>query len=56
MDPNHIGYNGVGGMIFVSTTGTKIVDIQGDQIINNLRNENVSRCGKYEEAGLVGRF
>ena len=44
MDPNHIGYNGVGGMIFVSTTGTKIVDIQGDQIINNLRNENVSRC------------
>lgn len=58
MDPNHIGYNGVGGMIFVSTTGTKIVDIQGDQIINNLRNENVSRCMLWLEnmrrQGLLG--
>ena len=45
-------------MIFVVTTGTKIVDIQGNEIINNLRNENVSRCMLWLEnmrrQGLLG--
>ncbi|MBD5104444.1 MAG: carbohydrate ABC transporter substrate-binding protein [Ruminococcaceae bacterium] len=58
MDPNHIGYNGVGGMIFVLTTGTKIVDIQGNEIINNLKTENVSRTMLWLEdmrrQGLLG--
>lgn len=58
MNPNHIGYNGVGGMIFVLTTGTKIVDIQNNEIVNNLRNENVSRCMLWLEnmrrQGLFG--
>lgn len=58
MDSNHIGYNGVGGMSFVLTTGTKVIDVQGDQIINNLRTENVTRCMQWLEGmrknGLLG--
>lgn len=58
MDPNHIGYNGVGGMIFVLSTGTKVIDVQGDQIINNLKNENITRCMSWLENmrknGLLG--
>lgn len=58
MDPNHIGYNGVGGMSFILTTGTKVIDVQGDQIINNLRTENVTRCMNWLENmrknGLLG--
>lgn len=49
MDPNHIGYNGVGGMIFVLTTGTKVIDVQGNQIINNLKSENTTRCMSWLE-------
>ena len=58
MDPAHIGYNGVGGMSFVLTTGTKTIDIQNGQIINNLRDENVQRCMTWLEGlrreGLLG--
>lgn len=58
MSPDHIGYNGVGGMIFVLTTGTKVIDITGGEIINNLRNENVQRCMQWLEGmrkeGLLG--
>ncbi|MCI8602667.1 MAG: extracellular solute-binding protein [Ruminiclostridium sp.] len=58
MDPNHIGYNGVDGMIFVLTTGTKLIDIHDGEIVNNLRNENVSRCMLWLEnmrrQGLIG--
>ena len=58
MDPNHIGYNGVGGMIFVLTTGTKVIDVQGNQIINNLKSENTTRCMSWLENmrknGLIG--
>lgn len=59
IDPvNHISYNGVGGMSFVLTTGIKTIDVQGDQIINNLKNENISRCMQWIEGmrknGLLG--
>lgn len=59
IDPvNHISYNGVGGMIFVLTTGVKVIDIKDDQIINNLKNENISRCMQWIENmrknGLLG--
>lgn len=58
MNPSHIGYNGVDGMIFVLTTGTKIIDIENGEIKNNLRNENVSRCMLWLEnmrrQGLIG--
>ena len=58
MNPDHIGYNGVGGMSFVLTTGTKTIDIENGQIINNLRNENVQRCMTWLEGlrkeGLLG--
>ena len=55
---DHIGYNGVGGMSFVLTTGTKTIDIENGQIINNLRNEDVQRCMTWLEGlrkeGLLG--
>ncbi|MCH5200424.1 MAG: extracellular solute-binding protein [Oscillospiraceae bacterium] len=58
MDPSHIGYNGVGGMSFVLTTGTKTIDIQNGQIINNLQNEKVQDCmswlEKMRKEGLLG--
>lgn len=58
ISPDHIGYNGVGGMIFIMTTGTKTIDITGGQIINNLKSENVSRCMQWLEGmrknGLLG--
>ena len=58
MSPDHIGYNGVGGMSFVLTTGTKTIDIKDGEIINNLRNENVQRCMTWVEdmrkEGLLG--
>ena len=58
MSPDHIGYNGVGGMSFVLTTGTKTIDIQNGQITNNLRSENVQRCMTWLEGmrkeGLLG--
>ena len=58
ISPDHIGYNGVGGMSFVLTTGTKTIDIENGQIINNLRNENVQRCMTWLEGlrkeGLLG--
>lgn len=58
MDSDHIGYNGVGGMIFVMTTGIKTIDITDGNIINNLKNENVNRCMLWLEnmrkQGLLG--
>lgn len=58
MDSNHIGYNGVGGMIFIMTTGTKTIDISDGNIINNLKSENVNRCMQWLEnmrkQGLLG--
>lgn len=58
MDDNHIGYNGVGGMSFVLTTGKKTIDVQGSEIINNLRDADVTRCmswlGDMRKNGLLG--
>lgn len=57
-DPNHIGYNGVGGMAFVLTTGKKVVEVNGSDIINNLRDADVTRCmqwlEKLHKGGLTG--
>ena len=58
MDSDHIGYNGVGGMIFIMTTGTKTIDITDGNIVNNLKSENVNRCMLWLEnmrkQGLLG--
>ena len=59
IDPvNHIGYNGVGAMSFVVTTGQKAIDIQNGEIINNLRNPDIQRCMTWLEGmrknGLLG--
>lgn len=57
-DPNHIGYNGVGGMSFILTTGKKVIDVQGSEIINNLKDPDVTRCmtwlGDMHKDGLLG--
>lgn len=57
-DNNHIGYNGVGGMSFVLTTGKKAIDVQGSEIINNLKDADVTRCmtwlGDMRKNGLLG--
>ena len=57
-DPNHIGYNGVGGQSFVLTTGKKTIDVTDNDIINNLKDQDVSRCMQWLEKlhkdGLVG--
>lgn len=57
-DTNHIGYTGVSALSFVTTTGTKMIDVQDNQIINNLKNENVQRAMEFVEdlcrQGLTG--
>lgn len=45
----HIGYTGVSAMSFVSTTGTKLIDVKDGEIINNLKNENVQRAMEFVE-------
>jgi len=57
-DPNHIGYTGVSAASFVATTGTKLIDVQNGEIINNLKTENVQRAMEFVEdicrQGLTG--
>lgn len=57
-DANHVGYTGVGAGSFVSTTGIKLIDVKDNQIINNLKNENVQRAMEFCEnlcrQGLTG--
>ncbi len=57
-DSNHIGYNGVGGMAFVLTTGKKVVDVKDDVITCNLKDQDVTRCMQWLEKlhknGLTG--
>lgn len=56
--PEHIGYTGVSAMSFVSTTGTKLIEVKDGEIINNLKNENVQRAMEFVEGlckqGLTG--
>lgn len=55
---DHIGYTGVSAMSFVSTTGTKIIDVKDGEIINNLKDQNVQRAMEFVEdlcrQGLTG--
>lgn len=57
-DSNHIGYNGVGGMAFILTTGKKVVDVTNDSITSNLKDQDVTRCMQWLERlhknGLTG--
>lgn len=48
---DNVGYTGVGGMSFVATTGTKIIDVTSDgQIINNMKDQNVQRAMEFLES------
>lgn len=55
----YIGYTGVGGMSFTTTTGVKLIDVTNDgQIINNMKNTDIQRCMEFLEGlkkeNLVG--
>ncbi len=58
IDDTHIGYTGVSAMSFVSTTGTKLIEVKDTEIINNLKSENVQRAMEFVEdlsrQGLTG--
>lgn len=58
LNPENVGYTGVGAMSFIATTGTKLIDVKDGQIINNVNTENVSRCMQWLESlnkeGLFG--
>lgn len=45
-------------MMFVNTTGTKIIDVTGTEIINNMKNENVQRTMDWlsdlKKRGYIG--
>lgn len=55
---DHIGYNGVGAMAFILTTGKKVVEIKDDTITCNLKDQDVTRCMQWLEKlhknGLTG--
>lgn len=57
-DPAHIGFNGVDAMIFCLSTGTKLIDVKDGEIINNVKDENITRCMQWLESlrkeGLIG--
>ena len=57
-DPNHIGYNGVGGQSFILTTGKKTIEVKDDIITNNLKDQDIARCMQWLEKlhkdGLIG--
>lgn len=57
-DENHIGYAGEGGMSFIATTGTTLVEVQPDgSVKNNINDINVSRamefCSDLYRSGLT---
>lgn len=48
IDEDKIGYAGEGGMSFIATTGTSLVDVKSDgTIMNNINDPNVSRAMQF---------
>lgn len=47
-----------GGLMFINTTGTTLIDLKDNDIINNMRNENVQRTMDWltglKKSGLIG--
>lgn len=60
MDEENLPFTGGSwsSMMFINTTGTQIIDVTEDDIVNNLRDKNVSRTmewlEKLKREGLVG--
>lgn len=57
-DEGNIGYDGEGGMSFIATTGTNLIDVRPDgTIVNNIHSADVSRamqfCSGLYRDGLV---
>ncbi len=59
-DEENIGFTGGSwsSMMFINTTGTKLIDMTGTDIVNNMKNENVQRTmdwiAKMKNDGLIG--
>ncbi|MBQ8789991.1 MAG: carbohydrate ABC transporter substrate-binding protein [Ruminiclostridium sp.] len=59
-DEENIGFTGGSwsSMMFINTTGTKVIDMTGTDIVNNMKNENVQRTmdwiAKMKNDGLIG--
>ncbi len=59
-DDNHIGFTGGSwsSLMFINTTGTKLVDVKSDDIVNNMKNENIQRTMDWistlKSNGLIG--
>lgn len=57
---DYIGFTGGSwsAMMFINTTGTKVIDVTGTDIINNMNNQNVQRTMDWlsglKKEGLVG--
>ncbi len=57
---DYVGFTGGSwsSMMFVNTTGTKVIDMTGTQINNNLKNQNVQRTMDWlsdlKKLGLIG--
>lgn len=48
---DYIGYNGVGGMSFVATTGKTLIEVTNTgEIINNTKDPDVQRCMEFLES------
>ncbi|MBQ8171576.1 MAG: extracellular solute-binding protein [Oscillospiraceae bacterium] len=48
LDDQNIGYCGTGGMSFIATTGTPLIDVQADgTILNNVSNANITRAMEF---------
>lgn len=59
-DGENIGFTGGSwsSMMFINTTGTKLIDMTGTDIVNNMKNENVQRTmdwiAQMKKDGLIG--
>lgn len=57
----YIGFTGGSwsSLMFINTTGTQVIEVTDDDILNNLRNQNINRCMDWLEGlnrqGLFGK-
>lgn len=57
---DYIGFTGGSwsSLMFINTTGTQVIEVTDDDILNNLRNKNLNRCMEWLEGlnrqGLFG--
>ncbi|MBO5265962.1 MAG: extracellular solute-binding protein [Ruminiclostridium sp.] len=58
---DYIGFTGGSwsSLMFINTTGTQVIEVTDDDIVNNLRNQDLNRCMEWLEGlrrqGLLGK-